>query len=134
MKNTYLKALSILLYTLIGFVCISVSISAHHSAEMFNRDEIVTLTGTVKEFRYINPHSWLIVDIDNDDGTTTTWGFEGEGPQDMMHGGVRKGDLPPGAKITITGNPMRDGRPAAMWQTIIKEDGTLLNLRTPGRD
>ena len=71
MKNTYLKALSILLYTLIGFVCISASISAHHSAEMFNRDEIVTLTGTVKEFRYINPHSWLIVDIDNDDGTIT---------------------------------------------------------------
>ena len=70
----------------------------------------------------------------NDDGTITTWGFEGEGPQDMMHGGVRKGDLPPGAKITITGNPMRDGRPAAMWQTIIKEDGTLLNWRTPGRD
>ena len=134
MKNTYLKTLSILLYTLIGFVCISASISAHHSAEMFNRDEIVTLTGTVKEFRYINPHSWLIVDIDNDDGTITTWGFEGEGPQDMMHGGVRKGDLPPGAKITITGNPMRDGRPAAMWQTIIKEDGTLLNWRTPGRD
>lgn len=134
MKNTYLKALSILLYTLIGFVCISASISAHHSAEMFNRDEIVTLTGTVKEFQYINPHSWLIVDIDNDDGTITTWGFEGEGPQDMMHGGVRKGDLPPGAKITITGNPMRDGRPAAMWQTIIKEDGTLLNWRTPGRD
>ena len=134
MKNTYLKTLSILLYTLIGFVCISGSISAHHSAEMFNRDEIVTLTGTVKEFRYINPHSWLIVDIDNDDGTITTWGFEGEGPQDMMHGGVQKGDLPPGAKITITGNPMRDGRPAAMWQTIIKEDGTLLNWRTPGRD
>jgi hypothetical protein len=134
MKNTYLKALSILLYTLIGFVCISASIFAHHSAEMFNRDEIVTLTGTVKEFQYINPHSWLIVDIDNDDGTITTWGFEGEGPQDMMHGGVRKGDLPPGAKITITGNPMRDGRPAAMWQTIIKEDGTLLNWRTPGRD
>ena len=78
MKNTYLKALSILLYTLIGFVCISGSISAHHSAEMFNRDEIVTLTGTVKEFRYINPHSWLIVDIDNDDGTITTWGFEGD--------------------------------------------------------
>lgn len=107
---------------------------AHHSGEMFEPEKTVTLTGTVQEFRYINPHSWLIVDIDNDDGTTTTWGFEAEGPQDLMHGGVRKSDLPPGARITVTGRPMRDGRPAAIWSVIVKDDGTLLNWRTPGPD
>ena len=87
----------------------------------------------VKEFRYINPHSWLLVDIENDDGTTTTWGFEAEGPQDLMEGGVRKSDFPPGARITITGRPMRDGRPAAAWSTAVKEDGTVLSWREPGR-
>ena len=133
-NDTTLQKLCALLFTLACFLSSTAPISAHHSAEMFNRDEIVTLVGTVKEFRYINPHSWLIVDIENDDGTITTWGFEGEGPQDMMQGGVRKNDLPPGAKITITGNPMHDGRPAAMWETILKEDGTLLNWRTPGTD
>lgn len=107
---------------------------AHHSAEMFERERTVTLTGTVKEFQYINPHSWLIVDIDNGDGTTTTWGFEAEGPQDLMHGGVRKSDLPPGARITVTARPMRDGRPAGIWSVIVKDDGTLLNWRTPGPD
>ena len=107
---------------------------AHHSGEMFEHERTVTLTGIVKEFRYINPHSWLIVDIQNDDGTTTTWGFEAEGPQDLMHGGVRKSDLPPGEKVTITGHPMRDGRPAAAWLSLVKEDGTLLNWRTPGAD
>ena len=107
---------------------------AHHSAEMFEPERTVTLTGTVKEFQYINPHSWLIVDIDNDDGTTTTWGFEAEGPQDLMHGGVRKSDLPPGARITVTARPMRDGRPAGIWSVIVKDDGTLLNWRTPGFD
>ena len=106
----------------------------HHSGEMFERDKTVTLSGTVKEFRYINPHSWLIVDVDNEDGSTTTWGFEAEGPQDLMRGGVRKNDLPPGAAITITGRPMRDGRPAAVWSTIVKEDGTLLDWHTPGLD
>ena len=64
------------------------SLSAHHSGEMFEPEKTVTLTGVVQEFRYINPHSWLIVDIDNEDGSTTTWGFEAEGPQDLMHGGV----------------------------------------------
>lgn len=106
----------------------------HHSGEMFERDVEVTLTGTVAEFRYINPHSWLLVDIENDDGTITRWGFEAEGPQDLMHGGVRKGDLPPGTRITITGRPMRDGRPAAAWSSLVKEDGTVLNWRTPGPD
>ena len=108
--------------------------AAHHSGEMFEAEKTVTLSGTVKEFRYINPHSWLIVDIENDDGSTTTWGFEAEGPQDLMHGGVRKSDLPPGARVTVTARPMRDGRPAGIWSTIVKEDGTLLNWRTPGPD
>ena len=72
--------------------------------------------------------------IKNDDGTIMTLGFEAEGTQDLMHDGVRKGYLSQGTKITITGNPMRDGRPAAIWQTIIKEDGALLNWRTLGRD
>ena len=87
-------------------------VEAHHSGEMFEAEKTVSLTGVVKEFRYINPHSWLIVDIDNDDGSTTTWGFEAEGPADLMRGAVRKGDLPPGARITVTARPMRDGRPA----------------------
>ena len=107
---------------------------AHHSGEMFESEATVTLSGVVKEFRYINPHSWLIVDIENADGSTTTWGFEAEGPQDLMHGGVRKSDLPPGARITVTARPMRDGRPAGIWSTIVKQDGTLLNWRTPGPD
>jgi hypothetical protein len=107
---------------------------SHHSGEMFEREVEVTLTGTVAEFRYINPHSWLLVDIENEDGTITRWGFEAEGPQDLMHGGVRKSDLPPGARITVTGRPMRDGRPAAAWSTIVKEDGSLLDWRTPGSD
>ena len=109
-------------------------VNAHHSGEMFEREKTVTLTGTVKEFQYINPHSWLIVDIDNNDGTTTTWGFEAEGPQDLMEGGVRKSDLPPGARITVTARPMRDGRPAGAWSVIVKDDGTRLNWRTPGRE
>ena len=106
----------------------------HHSGAMFEAEKTVTLSGTVKEFRYINPHSWLIVDIENDDGSITTWGFEAEGPQDLMQGGVRKSDLPPGARVTVTAHPMRDGRPAGAWSTIVKEDGMLLNWRTPGAD
>lgn len=98
--------------------------AAHHSATMFDDEKNVTFTGVVKEFQYTNPHSWLIVDVTNEDGTVTTWGFEAEGPSRIRQAGIRKGDFPPGTKITITAHPMKDGRPAGAWTHAIRlEDG-----------
>lgn len=88
---------------------------AHHSAVMFDDAKEVTVTGTVKEFQYTNPHSWLLVDVKGADGKVTTWGFEAEGPSTLTRAGIRKSDLAPGTEITISGHPMRDGRPAAAW-------------------
>lgn len=102
---------------------------AHHSAAMFDEEELVTLEATVVEFQYTNPHSWLIVEVENEDGTTTTWGFEAEGPSTLMRAGIRKSDLPPGTELTIRGNPMRDGRPAAAWVDAVLADGTQINPR-----
>jgi len=96
---------------------------AHHAGVMFDSDNEVTLTGVVKEFQFTNPHSWLIVDVTNADGTVTTWGFEAEGPSIMMRRGIRPGDLSPGTRLTITGHPMIDGRPAAAWTKAVRADG-----------
>jgi hypothetical protein len=95
---------------------------AHHSGSMFDDKKTVTVTGVVKEFQYTNPHSWLIVDVTNDDGTITTWGFEAEGPSTLLRAGIRKSDFAPGTKITITGNPMRDGRSAGYWIKAVREN------------
>ena len=100
---------------------------AHHSASMFEPVKTVTLTGVVKEFQYTNPHSWLIVDVAGADGKLTTWGFEAEGPGMLMRQGIRKSDFAPGTKLTITGHPMRDGRPAATWITAVRADGKTFN-------
>lgn len=89
--------------------------AAHHSASMFDFTKLVELSGVVKEFQYTNPHSWLLVDVTNEDGSVTTWGFEAEGPSTLMRAGIRLSTLPPGTEITIRGNPMKDGRPAAAW-------------------
>jgi hypothetical protein len=88
---------------------------AHHSGAMFDGGSVVEVTGKVKEFQYTNPHSWLLVDVTNEDGSVTTWGFEAEGPSTLMRAGIRKSALPPGTEITIRGNPMKDGRSAAAW-------------------
>lgn len=98
---------------------------AHHSAAMFDKDQLVEVTGVVKEFQYTNPHSWLLVDVTNEDGTVTTWGFEAEGPSTLMRAGIRKSLLPPGTEITIRGNPLRDGRPGAAWIDAVVDGETI---------
>src|SRR4026207_1024937 len=88
---------------------------AHHSAAMFDEKKSVTVEGVVKEFQLTNPHSWLLVDVTNKDGSVTTWGFEAEGPSPLTRAGIRPSEVPVGTKLRITGHPMKDGRPAATW-------------------
>ncbi len=120
MKNPIRSALALL--TLVTSLAL-----AHHSAVMFDDESEVTVTGVVKEFQYTNPHSWLLVDVTNDDGSVTTWGFEAEGPSTLMRAGIRKSDFAPGTELTITGHPMRDGRPAATWMHATRADGKEYN-------
>jgi hypothetical protein len=116
-----------------AFVAAPAFVYAHHSGVMFEEKKEVTLQGVVKEFQYTNPHSWLLVDVTNPDGTVTTWGFEAEGPSTLIRNKVRPGDLKFGTKLTITGRPMKDGRPAALWIKAVREDGLELYPRGQGR-
>jgi len=105
------------------------SIQAHHSAAMFDMSKTVTLQGTVKEFQYTNPHSWLQVLVPSPDGKTVEWGFETEGPSTLLRVGIKLKTFQPGDKVTIVAHPMRDGRPAGAWISATKADGTVYNLR-----
>ncbi|MFL2840580.1 MAG: DUF6152 family protein [Pseudohongiellaceae bacterium] len=108
MKKQFFMGLLVMAFT-------SLPVSAHHSAAMFDKTQLIEMTGIVKQFQYTNPHSWLIIDVTNDDGSITTWGFEAEGPSSLLRAGIRRSDLPVGTEITIRGNPLTDGRPAAAW-------------------
>jgi len=103
---------------------------AHHSAAMFDFEKEVTVEGVVKEFQYSNPHSWLLVDVTNEDGSVTTWGFEAEGPSTLLRAGIRKSDFSPGTRLNISGHPMKDGRPAAAWTIATRSDGAEYNPRS----
>jgi hypothetical protein len=116
-------------------VLLSANGLAHHSGAMFDDKSTVEISGTVKEFQYTNPHSWLLVDVKNSDGSVTTWGFEAEGPSTLLRAGIRKSDFSPGTEVTIWGNPMRDGRPAAAWRRAIRtQDGKAFNARPMAGD
>jgi hypothetical protein len=103
-------------------------VEAHHATAMFDSKD-VTMQGVVKEFQYTNPHSWLIVDVTNKDGSVTTWGFEGEGPNALLLKGIHKSDLAPGTKVTVTGHPMKNGQPAALWTNTVRADGVEFDPR-----
>jgi hypothetical protein len=102
---------------------------SHHSGAMFEPEKVVTLEGTVKEFEYTNPHSWLYVIVRDGQGNETLWGIEAEGPSALMRAGIKANALRPGDQVTVRTRPLRDGRPAGAWVTVTKSDGTVLNPR-----
>src|SRR5205823_14305043 len=112
-----------ILFSVALLVAVALIAEAHHASVMFDSTKEVTFDGTVKEFQYTNPHSWLLVDVTNKDGSVTTWGFEAEGPSTLLRNGVKPADLKFGTKVTITGHPMKDGRPGALWVKAIRDDG-----------
>jgi hypothetical protein len=104
---------------------------AHHSGSMFDPTKTVTLEGTVKEFQYTNPHSWLEIVVVGADGKPVEWGFESEGPSTLLRAGIKAKSFLPGEKVTVTCHPMKDGRTAGSLMSVTKADGTVLNPR-PG--
>lgn len=102
---------------------ISLPVVAHHSAAMFDFDKELRLQGTVTRFDYVNPHSWLYVDVRNDDGSVTEWGFELDAPPRLRRLGVSPRFWEPGDEVVIRTNPLKDGRPAGHLAGALNSDG-----------
>jgi len=82
---------------------------AHHSYSAFDMPGEKTLTGVVKKFDYTNPHSWIWLDVKNDQGGVDTWGIEGMSPNYLSRRGWSRTTLKPGDKVSITFHPSREG-------------------------
>lgn len=96
---------------------------AHHSGAMFEPELTLTLSGHVTHFDYVNPHSWLYVNVDNEDGTITEWGFELDAPPRLRRLGVSPKFWEPGDAVTLKTRPLKDGRPAGFLVGAMSEDG-----------
>lgn len=86
---------------------------AHHSTAMFD-DRVVELHGTVKEFQWTNPHTWLQLIVEAN-GATTEWSIEGGSPNSLSRNGWRSTTFRAGDVLTVRVNPMKDGTPAGMF-------------------
>ena len=129
-----MKRLIVTLGPLALMLCAGAAL-AHHSAAMFDENKEVTIQGTVKEFQYTNPHSWVVVAVPDRTGSATVWSFETSNAGALLRAGIKKSSLAAGDKVTVKGHPLRDGRPGAEVVMITKDNGVVLDPRArPGAD
>lgn len=103
------------------------SAAAHHSfAAIFDANKPVELTGTVTRVEWMNPHTWIYLDVAKDDGTLEQWAFEMGSPNRLVRYGWNQDSLPPGQTVTIAGSRARDGSLKAAVDTVTLPSGQQL--------
>ena len=113
-------------------VYFSATASAHHAfAAEFDRESPVQLTGTVTEMRWANPHAWIYIDVEGEDGTVVNWALETRAANNLIRLGWRPNDVPVGAVLVIEGFQARNGSPTASIATVTFEDGRRLFAGPP---
>lgn len=102
---------------------------SHHSNSAYQVDEIITLTGTVKEWRWSNPHTWLYLTVEGGDGQPQEWAVEGRAPGILGRAGWHRSVLQPGETVTVHASPAKDGSAVGIIARVTKADGTILGNR-----
>ena len=107
----------------------AVPVLAHHSPAAFDRTKEVKLVGTVKEFRWQNPHTWIEVLVPDENGKEELWGVELTSPTYLVRAGWKSNIIKPGDKVTVVVNPVRSGEPAGIFRSLTLADGRVLTER-----
>jgi Family of unknown function (DUF6152) len=109
---------------------------AHHSFAMFDQAHEIDLEGTVQEFRYVAPHSFIVLSVNKQDGTTESWTLEGISPSALAREGWSRTSLKAGDQIKVRIAPLRSGAPGGAWvtQKIKFRDGRPIVAIKPAAD
>lgn len=121
-KARLLFAAVVALITALAF---AIPVAAHHSFSLeFNQDTPVDVTGRFVRMDWVNPHSWVYIEVDNPDGTKTEWGAETPPPNILYRQGWRKDFFMAGEVIRLEGFAARDGSPNMWASRVFLADGT----------
>lgn len=123
-----------------GITCLAVLLMpaapalAHHAfASEFDINQPITLEGTVTRVEWINPHSWVHIDVENDDGEVASWMIEAGSPNTLVRRGMSRDSIPVGTKVVVYGYRHRNGSNAANGRNVTLPDGTQLFLNSTGK-
>ena len=102
---------------------------AHHSNSAYRVGDIITLEGTVTRWQWVNPHTWLTMTIENENGESVEWLVEGRAPGILGRAGWSREVLQPGDVVTVHASPAKDGSNVGIISRVTKSDGTILGNR-----
>ena len=127
------KTLSILAVSVGLMLASSGPVVAHHSfAAEFDARRPVKLRGTVTKMEWVNPHSWIHIDVKNPDGSISKWMIEAGAPNSLIRRGWNKNSLPPGMEILVEGFQAKDGQLRANGRDVTFPDGSKLFVGSSG--
>ena len=110
--------------TLLALTAVSAPVFGHHSETAeFDQNNPVKVTGTIVKVEWLNPHVWFYVDVKDDSGKVTTWGFSNAPPGALMRRGITKDALQIGATVNVEGSRARDGSNNASGRSVTFPDG-----------
>jgi hypothetical protein len=115
-----------------GFASLAVAllgapVLAHHSFAMFDADKTVELKGTVREFQWTNPHSWLQVMVADAKGAEHEWSLELGSPTGLARNGWRPKTVVAGDKVTVSIHPLKDGTHGGQLLKLTLPDGRVMS-------
>ena len=97
--------------------------SSHHSHAMFDHNKRVAVSGTVTEYVFRNPHVFLYVDVEGENGEIVNYWLELSNLPNMIRRGIGRATFKPGDAVTVHLHPLKDGRPGGSYITIVAADG-----------
>ena len=109
---------------------LSVGAAAHHSFAMFDMGKEVTVKGKVKKFQWTNPHAYIQLVSKDASGKEVEWSMEMGAPMYLYARGWRPGSLKAGMDISVTLNPLRNGKPGGVVRDVTTADGKPIGTNT----
>jgi hypothetical protein len=123
----------------VAFACVlglwvGAPVWAHHSMAGFDRTKTVNVVGTVKQFKWANPHAWIEMEIPNAKGGVESWNVEMTSPAVLIRAGWKSSTLKPGDKVSVAAHPQVSGEPGGIFVSVTLADGTTLTDKAPKPD
>ena len=112
---------------LAAVILTAVPARSHHSNVAYEVTKVITVTGVVKEFEWVNPHTWLHVEVDDGKGGKVVWECEGRAPGVLGRAGWSRTILKPGETVTVDMSPAKDGSKTSIIARVTKADGKILS-------
>jgi hypothetical protein len=114
----------------LGSLAVGVPALAHHSMAMFDQTKEITVTGTVKQFQWTNPHSYIQLNVPGENGRIVEWSLELGAPMYLYSKGWRPKTLKAGDRVSVRINPLRSGQPGGAVIDVLTADGkSMSNLK-----